>query len=177
MEIRKVDRTGRNYLIVEFQIHFPSLVVPFKQWIHRFKANLRYKFTKWYYGHYGYNGKGHYVWKGGVWVPGNVKNTAIWHTYFDLGLGREVSGSSEIKANEKNGYIYTSHEEAERECNKRKAQLKKESKARVRKGVEKALEDVSRGRRSYAREIEQQARHDMRDQRERMQAAKTYGVR
>jgi len=176
MKIQLIDKSGFNYLVFEFNLKLSVFVISFKRWLHVKRAELRQGYIKWRYDRFTETGKGHYVWKDGCWVSGKVINRSIWHTFFDYGMSRWVDSSKVIRDHEKEGHIYTTYQEAERETAKKKFQIKMEHKAKTRRRVEQALEEVSRGRRSYAREIEAQIPGDMKLRQEREQAARLAGL-
>ena len=173
-DTRIVDYSGRNYLIFEWNFDFLSLFIPIQRWFHVKQNNVKTWFTKLRYGTYSKVGRGTWVWRDGCWVPGKADDRSIFHTFFDYGMSKFVSSTAEIKAKEKEGFIYTTHNEAERESAKRKFELKQEKRAKIRKSVEDALVGVARGRKSYYRDHLKQMPEDMRLRAERMRAAKVF---
>lgn len=173
MNVRMVDKTGRNFFICEIGFHVPSLVEPFKKWFHVKRFDIQRRFNRWKYGRLTQSGRGTFVWRNGAWVPGHAVDTSIWHSFFDYGLGRVVDGSRTIKDHEKEGFIYTTHAEAERECAKRQFQKKMEYRQKLKKSIEQSLQEVASGKRSYAREHLDQMPKDMRLRHERALAART----
>lgn len=174
MQIRFVEKNaGRNFFILEIGIHFPSLVAPLKRWAHIQRVELQQRYNRWKYGTYSSSGRGTYVWRDGVWVPGKAHDTSIWHTFFDCGLSRFVDSSRTIRDHEKQGHIYTTFDEAERECAKKQFQKKMEFREKLRKDVSKAWQEVTRNGRSFHREHMARMPQDMRLRAERMMAART----
>jgi len=120
------------------------------------------------------NGRGHYVWRHGCWVSGKEVETSFFHSYFNFGLGRVVSSNEEIRKHEATGKYLTTFNEAERICAQRKFEVKMEQKAKRRKGLEKAVLEMARGKRSLYREHIAQIPRDQKLMADREVAAKLF---
>lgn len=74
---------------------------------------------------------------------------AIWNSFFDYGLGKVVSSSAEIKAKEKEGYIYMSDAEMDRYTAQRKRLNKKALHERTIKHFEEGFAKIRAGNSNY----------------------------
>jgi hypothetical protein len=99
-----------------------------------------------------------------------LRDTAIWHSYFDYSLGRKITSYSELREEEKKGKARMTFEEAERLGARYRERSKKELKEKIRQGVREALHEVKQGR-SFHREILKQIPGDMALKEARMKAA------
>lgn len=74
---------------------------------------------------------------------------AVFNSFFDIGLGRVVSSTAEIKAKEKEGYIYMSDNELDKYSARRKYLNKKERKERAIKYFEEGFAKIRAGNSNY----------------------------
>lgn len=78
-----------------------------------------------------------------------AKVSYVFRSYFDYGLGKVVSSTEEIKKKEKEGYVYMSDRELDRESARRKYLNKKESKERAVKYFEEGFAKIRAGNSNY----------------------------
>ena len=74
---------------------------------------------------------------------------AVFNSFFDIGLGRVVSSTAEIKAKEKEGYIYMSDSELDKYSARRKYLNKKERKEKTIKYFEEGFAKIRAGNSNY----------------------------
>lgn len=103
-------------------------------------------------------------------IKANSQGRYRWHTYFEPALGMRVDDPSILRQHEKEGNIWTTHQESERECAKTRARNKLEAKEKRKAGLREALGEISRNNKSYYNVIKKQAVEDMKIQRERAEA-------
>ena len=107
-----------------------------------------------------------------MWRNDNyVKSRDRWHSYFDRGIGCLVDDPSILRRHEAEGHIWTTFNESERYCAKRRAEVKKEQKAKIRKSIMESLREVKQGR-SFYKEHLAQIPHDMKLKTERENKAR-----
>ena len=78
-----------------------------------------------------------------------TKVSYVFRSYFDYGLGKVVSSTEEIKKKEKEGYVYMTDRELDRESARRKYLNKKESKERAVKYFEEGFAKIRAGNSNY----------------------------
>lgn len=83
---------------------------------------------------------------------------AIWNSFFDVGLGKIVSSSAEIKAKEKEGYAYISDRELDKYSAERKRINKKERHERTIKYFEEGFAKIRAGNSNYYEQLSKQTR-------------------
>ena len=88
-----------------------------------------------------------------------AKRKAIWNSYFDFGLGKYVNSSAEIRAKEKQGYVYISDQEAERYAKERRILNKKESREKTAKFFEEGIAKIRAGNSNYYHELQERFRN------------------
>jgi ABC-type transport system substrate-binding protein len=174
MDIKYIDTTGTNYFIFEFNFNPKAYIKRFKLNIKRFLVSVKQSINRKIYNSESYRGKGTYVWRHGCWIPGNALDKSVFHSYFDRSMSKYVTSTQDIKEHEKEGKYLTTENEAIRLSAKYKARAKQEQREKTKKEIRQALEDIGRGRRSYAKEIESQIPNDMRLRAERERYARTF---
>ena len=97
-----------------------------------------------------------------------VRDTNVWHTYFDYSLGRYVDSPEILRQKEKSGKVRMSFEEMERTAKKYKEQSKLDYRDNIKKAISKSLYEVRQGRSFYREQLER-IPGDMKLKRERMQ--------
>ena len=73
----------------------------------------------------------------------------VWHSYFDYGLGKMVTSSEEIRKKEKQGYVYMTDAELDRESARRQRMNKEERRARTQKAMEEGFAKIRSGNSNY----------------------------
>lgn len=74
---------------------------------------------------------------------------AVFNSFFDYGLGKVVSSTAEIKAKEKEGYVYMSDAELDKYSAKRQYLNKKERKERARKYFAEGFAKIKSGNSNF----------------------------
>lgn len=74
---------------------------------------------------------------------------AIFNSYFEYGLGKVISSTEEIKKKEREGYVYMSDAEMERETNRRKRLNKQERREKAIKYFEEGFAKIRAGNSNY----------------------------
>jgi hypothetical protein len=74
---------------------------------------------------------------------------AIFNSYFEYGLGKVISSTAEIKKKEREGYVYMSDAEMERETNRRKRLNKQERREKAIKYFEEGFAKIRAGNSNY----------------------------
>ena len=74
---------------------------------------------------------------------------AIFNSFFDYGLGRVVSSTAEIKAKEKEGYIYMSDAELDKYSAQRQYLNRKERKEKARKYFAEGFKKIRSGNSNF----------------------------
>ena len=78
---------------------------------------------------------------------------AIFNSFFDYGLGKVVSSTTEIKAKEKEGYIYMSDRELDKYTAQRRNLNKKERKERAIKYFDEGFAKIRAGKSNYYEQL------------------------
>lgn len=78
-----------------------------------------------------------------------AKISYVFRSYFDFGLGKVVSSTEEIKKKEKEGYVYMSDSELDRESARRKRLNKQANKERAIKYFEEGFAKIKSGNSNY----------------------------
>ena len=82
----------------------------------------------------------------------------VWHSYFDVGLGKVVTSSEEIRAKEKQGYVYMSDREWERETSRRAERNRRERKEKTRKAMEEGFAKIRSGNSNFYEQYQRRVR-------------------
>lgn len=82
----------------------------------------------------------------------------VFHSFFDYGLGRVVSSNDEIKAKEKEGYVYISDAEADRETARRRRINKQERRQRIEKHFSEGFARIKAGNSNYYEQLKNRTR-------------------
>ena len=79
----------------------------------------------------------------------------VFHSYFDFGLGRMVTSNEEIRKKEKQGYVYTTFEQMERESDKIQARNKKKERDYAKKYFQEGIARIRSGNSNYHKQLMQ----------------------
>lgn len=82
----------------------------------------------------------------------------VWHSYFDVGLGKVVTSSEEIRAKEKQGYVYMSDREWERETSRRAERNRRERKEKTRKAMAEGFAKIRSGNSNFYEQYQKRVR-------------------
>ena len=82
----------------------------------------------------------------------------VWHSYFDVGLGKVVTSSEEIRAKEKQGYVYMSDREWERETSRRAERNRRERKEKTRKAMAEGFAKIRSGNSNFYEQYQRRVR-------------------
>ncbi len=83
----------------------------------------------------------------------------VFHSFFDYGLGRVVSSNDEIKAKEKEGYVYISDAEADRETARRRRINKQERRQRIEKHFSEGFARIKAGNSHYYQDLQNRTKN------------------
>lgn len=82
----------------------------------------------------------------------------VWHSYFDYGLGKVVTSAEEIRAKEKQGYVYMSDREWERETSRRAERNRRERKEKTRKAMAEGFAKIRSGNSNFYEQYQRRVR-------------------
>lgn len=82
----------------------------------------------------------------------------VWHSYFDVGLGKVVTSAEEIRAKEKQGYVYMSDREWERETSRQAERNRRERKEKTRKAMAEGFAKIRSGNSNYYEQYQRRVR-------------------
>ena len=88
----------------------------------------------------------------------NAYRKQVWHSYFDVGLGKIVTSSEEIRNKEKQGYVYMSDKDWERETSRRAERNRRERKEKTRKAMEEGFAKIRSGNSNFYEQYQRRVR-------------------
>ena len=152
--MKLIDKSGYNYLIIEFHFRPSVYIDQFRRWLHVRRVELRMWYNRVKWGRYtGENGRGVYVWRESCWVPMRAINNSLWHTFFDPCSNTYITGMKDIQRIEKEkGLIYADKTEIPREAAKWRARNEKRQHDYIEKKFEKMYHECEQGK-SYMKEL------------------------
>ena len=92
--------------------------------------------------------KGRTIWENIVRPPKPQvwKTIPIWHTYWDLSVGKYISDSTELRKMEKKGYAFCKPEELDKVADRVVAEREAKSRADFKERMKKNVADIKKGR-------------------------------
>lgn len=83
-----------------------------------------------------------------------VRDTSVWHSYFDHSMGIWIDSPERIREVERKGYSYMKFHEMESACKTIKKANKDAYNKRIRTGLDKKMQQVANGRSFYREHCE-----------------------
>lgn len=79
----------------------------------------------------------------------------VFHSYFDFGLGKMVTSNEEIRNKEKQGYVYTTFNEMEKESDRIRARNAQQEKEHAKKYFREGISRIRSGNSNYHQQLMQ----------------------